>query len=157
MIPRSNGGAPGTPDFGPARHEELESLAAIDRASPRPWNVTAFENELGNSPPTVFVLRSSGNAIAFVVTRRHPPELDIVNLAVSQEHRRRGFGRILLGFLLEMARRDGVDQVFLEVREGNQAARALYRSLGFEETQKRKNFYEDPVEHAILMKLKIEP
>ena len=157
MIPRSNSSAPGTPDFGPARHDEIESLAAIDRASPRPWTKAAFEKELGNRPPTVFVLRSSGNAIAFVVTRRHPPELDIVNLAVAEGHRRRGFGRILLRFLLEMARRDGVDQVFLEVRAGNQAARALYRSLGFEETQKRKNFYQDPVEDAILMKLEIEP
>jgi len=157
VIPPLDAGAPGTPDFGTARHEEIESLAAIDRGSPRPWTVTAFENELGNRPPTVFVLRSSGNAIAFVVTRRHPPEMDIINLAVAEEHRRRGFGRVLLGFLLQMARRDGVDRVFLEVRAGNQAARGLYRSLGFEETQKRKNFYEDPVEDAILMKLKIEP
>ncbi len=157
MIPRLDAGAPGTPDFGPARHEEIESLAAIDRGSPRPWTPAAFENELGNRPPTVFVLRSFGNAVAFVVTRRHSPELDIVNLAVAEGHRRRGFGRILLRFLLEMVRRDGVDQVFLEVRAGNQAARGLYSSLGFEETQKRRNFYEDPVEDAILMKLKIEP
>lgn len=118
--------------------------------------MAAFENELRNSPPTVFVLRSSGNAIAFVVTRRHPPELDILNLAVADKHRRRGFGRILLRFLVEMAREDGVDQVFLEVRAGNRAARALYLSLGFEETQKRRNFYEDPLEDAILMKLEIE-
>lgn len=157
MIPRSNGAAPGTPDFGPARHDEVESLAAIDRGSPRPWTKAAFEKELGNRPPTVFVLRSEGSAIAFVVTRRHPPELDIVNLAVADEHRRRGLGRVLLRFLVEMARQDGVDQVFLEVRAGNQAARALYRGLGFEETQKRRNFYEDPVEDAILMRLEIEP
>ncbi len=156
MIPLSNPSAPGTPDFGPARQDELESLAVIDRASPRPWTLAAFENELRNSPPTVFVLRSSGDAIAFVVTRRHPPELDILNLAVADKHRRRGFARILLRFLLEMARRDGLAEVFLEVRAGNQAARALYRSLGFEDTQKRRNFYEDPLEDAILMKLEIE-
>ena len=157
MIPLSNASAPGTPDFGPARQEEIQSLSAIDLGSPRPWTPAALEDELRNSPPTVFVLRSDGNAIAFVVTRRHPPELDIVNLAVAEEHRRRGFGRILLRFLLETARQDGVDQVFLEVRAGNQAARGLYSSLGFEETQKRRHFYEDPVEDAILMKLKIEP
>jgi ribosomal-protein-alanine N-acetyltransferase len=148
---------PGTPRFGPARHDEIESLAAIDRGSPRPWTPAAFENELRNRPPTVFVLRLDGNAIAFVVTRRHPPEFDIVNLAVVEGHRRRGFGRVLLGFLVEMARREGVDQVFLEVRAGNEAARGLYLRLGFEETQRRRNFYEDPVEDAILMKLKIEP
>jgi ribosomal-protein-alanine N-acetyltransferase len=156
-MPLPNASAPGAAVFGPARRDELESLAVIDRGSPRPWTLAAFENELGNSPPTVFALRSFGNPIAFVVTRRHPPELDIVNLAVAEEHRKRGFGRILLGFLLEMARRDGVEQVFLEVRAGNRAALGLYRSLGFEETQKRRNFYADPVEDAILMKLKIEP
>lgn len=152
MIPDA-----GEPGFGPARHDELESLSSIDRGSPRPWPLTAFEKEVGSHPPTVFVLRSKGNTIAFVVTRRHPPELDIINLAVAEEHRRRGFARTLLRFLLEMARHEGVDQVFLEVRAGNQAALGLYRSLSFEATQKRRNFYENPVEDAILMKLKIEP
>lgn len=149
--------ASGPPDFGPARPDELASLAAIDRDSPRPWPLAAFEEELQTRPPTLFVLRSAGKAIAFVVTRRHPPELDIVNLAVAAEHRRSGFGRVLLRFLIEMARNSGVDRIFLEVRAGNHAARCLYRSLGFEETQKRRNFYEDPVEDAILMKLQIEP
>ena len=157
MIPPSNASPDGTPDFGPARPDELESLARIDRDSPRPWSQAGFEDELRNLPPTLFVLRSDGEAVAFAVTRSHPPELDIVNLAVAREHRRRGFGRVLLRHLIERARSDGLRELFLEVRAGNHAARGLYRNLGFEETQKRRNFYEHPVEDAILMKRKIEP
>lgn len=143
--------------FGPAVSEDLTSLVAIDRGSQQPWTYSAFENELGNAPPTLFTLRLATDVIGFVVARFHPPEMDIVNLAVSDGRRRLGFGHILLKSLLERARLEGIHQVFLEVREGNQGARGLYRSLGFGETQRRRNFYKDPVEDAILMSLGLEP
>jgi ribosomal-protein-alanine N-acetyltransferase len=141
----------------PARPEDIESLVAIDRGSPRPWAHAAFEHELENAPPTLFTLHHQGRPVGFVVRRIQPPEMDIVNLAVAEEHRQLGFGARLLRLLLERARLEGVRQVFLEVRESNRRARDLYRRFGFAETQRRKNFYKDPVEDALLMSLKIEP
>ena len=141
----------------PARPEDIESLVAIDRSSPQPWTASAFENELRNAPPTLFALRHGGGVIGFVVTRIHAKEMDIVNLGVAEEHRRLGFGRTVLRLLLERARREGVERVFLEVRESNRKAVGLYLGFGFEETQRRKTFYKDPVEDALLMSLKIEP
>ena len=148
----------GMPDpilFGPARESDLDALVSIDRGSPRAWTREAFAAEFDHTPPTLFVLRSSGDAVAVVVARFQIPDLDIVNLAVSPNLRGRGLGRRLLASLLDQAASGGVQSVFLEVREGNEEARRLYRSAGFEETQRRPGFYRDPVEDAILMRLEM--
>jgi ribosomal-protein-alanine N-acetyltransferase len=140
-------------EFGPAGVGDVEALVAIDRGSPRAWDRRDFTAELGHSPSTLFVLRASGAPVAFVVVRLQAEDLDIVNLAVAPEARRRGFGRRLLSLLLDHAASKGVKSVFLEVREGNREARKLYASAGFEETQRRPGFYLEPREDAILMRL----
>lgn len=145
------------PIFAPATEADVEAMVAIDRGSPSPWTAVDFEAELSHHPPTTFVLRASGRVVAFVVTRVQPPEMDIVNLAVEPEHRRRGFGLLVIRLLLAEARRAGVTNVFLEVREGNEAARRLYGHSGFTNTQRRRGFYRNPAEDAVLMGLKIEP
>ena len=141
--------------FGPAREGDLAALVAIDSESSQPWSAVAFAAELQGGAPTVFVLRFSGPAIAFVVVRFHVPEMDIVNLVVDGRHRQTGLGRFLLRSVLDHGARLGVETVFLEVREGNRAARDLYASLGFRETQKRPAFYNRPVEDAVLLRLEI--
>jgi [ribosomal protein S18]-alanine N-acetyltransferase len=144
----------GEPVLEEARPDDIEALVAIDASSPRPWNAAAFEAELKNRPATLLVLRLS-TAIAFVVTRVQVPDMDIVNLAVSREHRRRGFGRLVLSSLLDRARASGIQNVFLEVRAGNREAKSLYTDAGFRETQRRGGFYQNPTEDAMLMRLEI--
>lgn len=141
--------------FGPAREDDLEALLSIDQASPRAWSREAFAAELVHSPPTLFVLRASGDAVAFVAARIHIPEMDIVNLAVRPDRRGLGLGRLLLSSLLEEVAATGVQTVFLEVRAGNEEALKLYRGAGFRETQRRPDFYAEPVEDAILMRLEM--
>jgi len=141
----------------PASSGDLDALVGIDAASPRAWTRTAFEEELRNDPPTLLCLRTKAGVAGFVVARHHAPELDIVNLAIAESGRRQGLGATLLRLLVEKARLDGVRRLFLEVREGNLAALRLYRKSGFRETQRRRAFYRDPVEDAILMSLEIEP
>ena len=141
--------------FGPARPEDLKALVPIDRGSPQAWSEGAFAGEMRHDPPTLFVLRSSAGAIAFTVARLQAPEMDIVNLTVDPGCRRQGLGRVLLRALLEHSFAAGIRSVFLEVREGNKAARRLYRSAGFEESQRRRGFYREPVEDAILMRLEM--
>ena len=140
--------------FGPATTGDVDSLVAIDSDSPRPWSRAAFEEELRRGG-TVFVLRRGGAAVAFAAVRKLGPELDIVNLAVHPEQRRLGFGRILLRALLDQAASSGVETVFLEVRESNLGAAHLYGHFGFQVTQRRPDFYRDPVEAAILLRLQI--
>lgn len=152
-----NQGLDDVPVFGPASPQDIAAIAAIEQGSPQAWTAEALEAELRHDPPTLFVLRAAGRVVAFVVTRIQAPEMDIVNIAVESDHRRRGLGRILVRSLLDEARRAGVSSVFLEVRDGNEAARRLYRNCGFTETQKRRGFYMNPTEDAVLMARKIEP
>ena len=141
--------------FGPAREGDLDALVSIDHSSPRGWTRDAFAAECGHAPPRLFVLRSERGAVAFAVARFQMPEMDIVNLGVAKDLRGRGLGRLLLSSLLDHASSMGVQSVFLEVRAGRQEAQGLYRSAGFKETQRRRGFYREPVEDAILMRLEM--
>jgi ribosomal-protein-alanine acetyltransferase len=143
--------------FGVARADDVEALVSIDSASPQAWTPAAFLAEMDHDPKTLFVLRSGERVVAFVVARFQIPEMDIVNLAVAGDLRRRGLGRFLLRSLLDHVASSGVRTVFLEVREGNREAQGLYASLGFEPTQRRRGFYNEPTEDAMLMRLDIEP
>ncbi len=78
-------------------------------------------------------------------------EGELLNIAVSPDHRREGLGQWLLGALLEEAKERGVERLFLEVREGNAPARGLYERNGFQMIGKRKRYYRNPPEDAILM------
>ncbi|MGN0335714.1 MAG: ribosomal protein S18-alanine N-acetyltransferase [Lachnospiraceae bacterium] len=77
---------------------------------------------------------------------------EITNVAVREEYRRRGLARALLNTLFEEGKTLDTEEFFLEVRESNEAAIGLYTSLGFVKEGIRKNFYEKPVENAIIMK-----
>lgn len=82
-------------------------------------------------------------------TADSPPEREILNLAVAARFRRRGIASALLNHAL---RRTAV--YFLEVRESNLAAQELYRKFGFIEVARRPNYYQFPMERAIVMKMK---
>lgn len=75
----------------------------------------------------------------------------ITNIAVLPDFRRRGLGRAIVSALKSEAQKRGICIVFLEVRESNGGAIALYLSEGFSECGKRKGFYRHPQEDAIQM------
>ena len=88
-----------------------------------------------------------GHIVGFLVSRRvDDDEVEVLNLAVDPEFRRRGIGTRLL-------RHIDSRHVFLEVRESNEVAQNLYRKLGFAEIGRREKYYDDPVEAAIVMRL----
>lgn len=91
--------------------------------------------------------------LAFLVARHCGPEWELENVAVAPTARRKGLAAQLLAELVAAARLARSDAVFLEVRESNQAARALYRKVGFAEIGRRKGYYADPPEDAILCRL----
>ena len=78
-------------------------------------------------------------------------EAEIPNVCVKESARCRGVGKQMMTVLMEEAKKLGMAMLYLEVRESNSPARALYQRLGFEENGIRKNFYEHPVENAVLM------
>ena len=80
----------------------------------------------------------------------------VTNIAVGREFRRMGIGKQIVDRMLDEAKRMGVTQVFLEVRESNGPAISLYLSLGFEACGIRKGFYRSPSENAIQMKKELK-
>jgi [ribosomal protein S18]-alanine N-acetyltransferase len=89
----------------------------------------------------------------FIIARTVGVEWEIENIAIAAKARRCGLGTRLLGELLDLARARGAEAVFLEVRESNRAARALYEKWSFREDGRRKKYYKDPEEDAILYRL----
>lgn len=99
------------------------------------------------------VLEEEGKVCGFVVGRDLGDEWEIENVAVAGPARRRGLGTRLVGELLERARARGAHSVFLEVRESNRAARSLYEKWAFQESDRRRSYYHDPQEDAVVYRL----
>lgn len=99
------------------------------------------------------VLTEEGRLLGFVVGRDLGEEWEIENVAVAGPARRRGLGTRLVGDLLDRACARGAHSVFLEVRESNRAARALYEKWAFLESGRRKSYYHDPEEDAVVYRL----
>ncbi len=94
----------------------------------------------------VFVAELDGNVAGFLVSRDVGGEIEVLNLAVAPESRRRGVAKGLLASLPPL-------DIFLEVRESNSLARQLYSSLGYSVVGTREAYYENPVESALVMRL----
>lgn len=102
------------------------------------------------------VMEEDSQVKGFVIGRRLDAEWEIENVVVAEEARKRGFGAALVGELLKMARQQGGQKVYLEVRESNAAARRLYEKCQFVEAGRRKKYYRDPEEDAVLYTLRLK-
>lgn len=132
---------------------DLDSVLAIERVSfPTPWSRRAFIHELKqNRAARCWVARAAGELVGYLCLWEVGSELHITNLAVHPHWRRRGVARNLLGGILEDARQRRLAQAFLEVRPTNLEARGLYESFGFQVIGRRKGYYFDTGEDALVM------
>jgi [ribosomal protein S18]-alanine N-acetyltransferase len=143
---------------------DAELLAEIHRdAFQRNWSADDFAALL--SEPTVFALgmrlRSlfgSGRLVGFVLVRFAADEAEILTIAVTRGHRRRGYGRLLMDDVLRRLYREHISALFLEVDRANAAAVGLYRRLGFVVAGERRNYYSVPRDGdgtALVMRLQV--
>jgi ribosomal-protein-alanine N-acetyltransferase len=93
---------------------------------------------------------------AFLVARHIAPDWELENIVVAPDARRKGVGKRLLDALILHARETNSDSVFLEVRESNAAARALYEKAGFQQVGSRKSYYANPLEAAVLYRSAVQ-
>lgn len=115
------------------------------------WNVRHYEQAL-SSGRLALVIEEAGQVKGFLVANSKAGECEIENIAVIGEARRRGLGSHLMGEFLHQIRSSGASAVFLEVRESNLPARALYEKWAFIEAGRRKAYYHDPPEDAVILK-----
>jgi ribosomal-protein-alanine N-acetyltransferase len=150
----------------PAVEADIAAMVAIERASfSDPWTPAAIASTLRYDHMRVLVAEEraelggdgAGRPLGYVVAMVAGSEAEIADLAVSPAARRRGIGRALIDRLLNDLTGEGVLAVFLEVRESNRAARALYESRAFQGIGRRRGYYRFPVEDALLLKRELGP
>ncbi len=136
----------------PASPEDAQALHEIAAAAfPDPWPPSDFAAAAADPERVLLTAEGSGILLGYLYLRLLGPEAEIYSVAVRPEDRRCGVGRAMAEGALEICRARGVERVFLEVRDGNAPARALYTALGFVPVGRRKSYYSNPTEDAILM------
>lgn len=131
-------------DIGEVLHIEFLS-------SPSPWRREAFYAELCDSHSIAWVAEHEGDIVAYICGSLVIDEGHILNVSVHPLYRRRGVARTLVEQMLSHLAGRGCTKAFLEVRESNVPARAMYRSVAFVELSRRRDYYRNPVEDAIVM------
>jgi ribosomal-protein-alanine acetyltransferase len=139
----------------PSDHARICEILADANLSLRlvETSATSEATEVGSS--FVHVCERAGRVVALLHWRNLGEEVEVLDVAVAAEHRRQGNARFLLEEFLRLVQRRRIRVVFLEVRESNVPAIALYRKLGFSTSGRRPNYYQQPDEAAILLHLKI--
>lgn len=135
----------------PVIAEDIGQLAALERRCfSTPWQESALRLFLGTEAYAA-ALFEEDTAVAYGGLFWGVEEGQVLNLAVSPDARRKGYGRRIMNALLDEAAGRGCMQMSLEVRASNAPAIALYLGLGFEVQGRRKNFYTHPTEDALVM------
>lgn len=136
---------------------DLDEVLRIERASfSHPWSARFFLEELRVPCARSLVAIAGEKIIGYVIYWLLTDSVDVHNLAVHPEWRRRGIGRSLLMAVIEDARGGSLKRVTLEVRKSNEAAQKLYHSLGFATRGVRRGYYSDNGEDALIMVLDLE-
>jgi ribosomal-protein-alanine N-acetyltransferase len=124
------------------------------------WTEQQYRDALQScetSPQRFVLVAEHDTAVsAFLIASHIPPEWELENIVVAPYIRRQGLAKRLLDTLLARARATNSESVFLEVRESNISARTLYERSNFEQTGRRKSYYADPQEDAILYRLPLK-
>ncbi len=139
--------------IGPMTEDEVAAVAALEEENfSRPWSYDAFFKTLSDENYIVIIAKDTDALMGYCVLLCTGEEADITNVCTAPAARGKGVATEMLTALMEAGTSRGVTEFFLEVRESNIPARSLYTKLGFEEIGLRKNYYEEPKEHAVLMK-----
>ena len=131
--------------------EEIEKICFDD-----PWSRKIFEESLADeNTAALAVLAEDGTVSGYIFFTAILDEGGVDNIAVLPAARRQGLASALLEAFHCYGRTHGLANLFLEVRPSHEGAAALYRKMGYKEVGRRKNYYLDPKEDAIIMKLEL--
>lgn len=126
---------------------ELEKICFSD-----PWSVNSIASELDNRLSLWLVALEDDKVIGYVGSQTVLGETDMMNIATHPDYRKQGIATALITGLMEALEASGSHSLMLEVRASNEPAVSVYRNLGFEEVGRRKNYYRNPKEDALIMR-----
>jgi ribosomal-protein-alanine N-acetyltransferase len=135
--------------------DDVPTVVDLDQKSfSLPWPERSFRFELTDNPASrCWVAEVDGKTVGMIVVWLIVDEAHVATIATHPDFRRKGIAKRLLSFTLRKLIDQGARSSFLEVRESNLAAQELYRKFGYEETGRRRRYYKDNDEDAILMNL----
>ena len=140
-------------DVRPAELADLDAIVAIEQASfGDPWSRKSFQDSLAHSFVRMNVIEEAEGVCGYSVVWVGGMECELANLAVDPARRGGGLGARLLDALLQQARQEALQVMFLEVRASNVAAQHLYASRGFHEVGRRTGYYKQPEEDALILR-----
>jgi [ribosomal protein S18]-alanine N-acetyltransferase len=132
---------------------DLMAVMAIEQtAFSMPWRESTFESLLHRSDADLIAAVADGRLVGYAVCWTVVDQAELGNVAVDVEWRNRGVGRRLVEAALERARRRAAEECFLEVRESNRSAQSLYEKCGFRSIGRRRRYYSNPTEDALVMR-----
>ena len=126
---------------------ELEKLCFSD-----PWSENSVASELHNPLSLWLVALEGETLVGYVGSQTVMGETDMMNVAVHPDHRRQGIALALIRALIEALQARESHSLTLEVRVSNVPAIGLYESLGFQEAGRRRNYYRNPKEDALILR-----
>jgi ribosomal-protein-alanine N-acetyltransferase len=135
--------------------EDIDQVVAIDEESfSMPWPPRSFKFELTDNPASrSWVAEIEGQVVGMLVAWMIVDEIHIATIATHNDFRRQGIAEKLLTHALQSAKEEGAMTSFLEVRESNRFARQMYNKFHYVEVGRRRHYYKDNGEDAILMSL----
>ena len=149
--------------FRPVVETDLPRIMEIEAAGfPHPWSEALLRAELGHAWSSLLAAVEGGEGgaeriLGYIIFWLVHDEVHVLNVGTAPESRRRGIGRALMEAAVEAGRSRGARLSTLEVRRSNQAAIALYASLGYSQVGVRPRYYAEENEDAIVMTLEFDP
>ena len=137
---------------------DLFAVVALEQACGlSSWGIAGYEHELTNSAAILLTASLQQQFAGYFSGRVMADEFELFSIAVLPEFRRQGIGLKLLKSGLNELHQRGIYRCFLEVRAANISAQILYRQCGFVPMGRRRNYYYDPVDDAVMMALDAIP
>lgn len=137
--------------------EDVLEIAELDKLCfSVPWSHSAFLAETQNKIARYFVAKDNGRCIGYCGFWVAYDSGDITNVAVHPDYRKQGVGSMLVASMIQLARKEKLVSMNLEVRKSNIAAQKLYSKYGFEIVGTRKGYYSDNREDALIMVVGLE-
>jgi len=139
-----------------ASEKDIPRIYEIEQeAISPPWSLGALMGEIEKDSFFIVAVDDApiddALIVGFAILRQVGDDGELLQIAVDKSLRQSGVGDLLMAEIQEHASTKAFNSVFLEVRRSNAAAIALYKKHGFKQVRVRKDYYEDPVEDALIM------
>ena len=138
----------------PATLADAARLAELERSCfSDPWSDSAIREALGMPGALALVAELSDRIVSYCLSRRVSTSAEVLTIGTEGGARRLGIARRIMEELMDRLATEGVEEIWLEVRESNRGALQLYHAMGFRPAGMRRAYYRSPTEDALVLRV----